>query len=194
MKHASLIASIGLLAALAGCGSVTDTLGLGRNPPDEFAVVDRPPLAMPPDFDLHPPKPGAPRPQDMHATERASTMLFGPNAKVTTTTDHDRLKFNGAEPVEAHSDSERALLDTAGAAKAESNIREVVDREAAQKVVGSEHLVDMLLWWRKTEVPATTVNATEEAERIKEAKEKGEPVNQGATPVIEKKKSGWLGL
>ena len=50
--------------ALSACGSVREDLGLGRSPPDEFAVIDRPPLSMPPDFSLRPPTPGAPRPQE----------------------------------------------------------------------------------------------------------------------------------
>ncbi len=47
---------------------------------------------------------------------------------------------------------------------------------------------------RKSEASATTVDAPAEAERIQEAKEKDEPLNKGATPIIERKKSGWLGL
>jgi hypothetical protein len=186
MKHYVLLAVLGLAALFAGCSDVADTLGLGRNPPDEFAVVDRPPLALPPDFDLRPPKPGAPRPQEINTAQRASTMLFGPKAKMA-----DR---DASPPDESRSDAEKALLESAGAAHADPNIREMVDREAAQKVVGTTHLVDELLWWRKPESSATTVDAEAEAERIKEAKEKGEPVNQGATPVIERRKSSWLGL
>lgn len=195
MRHSIRIALFVFPALLAGCSDVTDTLGLGRNPPDEFAVVDRPPLAMPPDFDLRPPKPGAPRPQDMSTNKRASTMLFGSGAAVANTPDrHDAFMAADGTPGRNESGGEKALLQDAGVNKAESGIRETVDREAAQKVVGSEHLVDELLWWRKKESPATTVDATAEAERLKEAKDKGEPVNQGATPVIERKKSGWLGL
>jgi hypothetical protein len=193
MRHSVWIALFGLTALLAGCSDITDTLGLGRNPPDEFAVVDRPPLALPPDFDLRPPQPGAPRPQDESTNKRASTMLFGPGAQVSSTPDRGFLAGNGTSNA-SHSDAEKALLETAGAAKAETGIREKVDREASQKVVGTRHLVDELLWWRKTEAPATTVDAIAEAERLQESKEKGEPVNQGATPVIEKKKSGWLGM
>jgi hypothetical protein len=191
MKRFSLFAVLGLVAVLAGCSDVADSLGLGRNPPDEFAVVDRPPLAMPPDFELRPPRPGAPRPQDVNTSKKASTMLFGPNAKVANTSDRN---FLAAGEGESSSDGEKALLDSAGASRAEPTIRDIVDREASQKVVGNRHLVDELLWWRKEDSSATTVNATAEAERIKEAKEKGEPVNQGATPVIERKKGGWLGL
>lgn len=175
-KRIGLIAA--LLLTLSGCSGVADALGFGRNPPDEFAVVERPPLAMPPDFELRPPKPGAPRPQEVSMPERASAVLLGPATK----------KAGSA------SESETALLSAAGAAKADPAIRTTVDREAAQKVAGSKHLVDDLLWWRDNRAPATTVDATSEAQRLREAKEKGETINKGATPIIERKKSGWLGL
>lgn len=193
MKKILLFTALGAVVALGGCSDVADSLGFGRNPPDEFAVVDRPPLAMPPDYNLRPPKPGAPRPQEDTSTKQASQMMFGSNARVTNTPTRDSFLTNDGGDA-ARSDAEKALLNTAGAARAEAGIREAVDRESAQKVVGSEHLVDDLLWWRKTEPPAAVVDAPAEEERLKEAKEKEEPLNQGATPVIERRKSGWLGM
>ena len=187
MQHlgrATLMAT--LLVALSGCGGAADTLGLGRNAPDEFAVVDRPPLSLPPDFDLRPPRPGAPRPQEVKMQERASRTLFGANAKKS-------FAESGSSDSSA-SDSEKALLDSAGAAKADANIRETIDRESSQKVAGSRHLVDEVLWWRDPAGAAATVDAPAEAARIKEAKEKGASISEGATPIIEKSKSGWLGL
>jgi hypothetical protein len=87
------------------------------------------------------------------------------------------------------------LLNETGAAKADPNIRSIVDRETADKVVGSKHLVDDLLFWKADEPkPAAVVDAPAEAERIKEAKEKNEPISGNRTPVIERDKSGWLGL
>ena len=57
------IRSVLLLGATAflvsACGEIREDLGLGRNVPDEFAVVEHPPLSMPPDFSLRPPRPGA---------------------------------------------------------------------------------------------------------------------------------------
>ena len=48
------------MTALAGCsGSVQESLGLGKRQPDEFQVVRRAPLVLPPDFNLRPPEPGA---------------------------------------------------------------------------------------------------------------------------------------
>ena len=48
-----------------------DALGMGKRSPDEFAVVKRAPLIVPPDFDLRPPEPGAPRPNVGSTAEQA---------------------------------------------------------------------------------------------------------------------------
>jgi hypothetical protein len=168
--------------ALTACGGFRESLGLGRSPPDEFAVVDRPPLAMPPDFGLRPPIPGAPRPQEVDSSKHASDTLFGGAAKPAENA--------GGAP----SPSEKALLSATGADKAAPDIRSTINSEAVEKVDVSPHLLDELLWWKKDEKQGATVDAAAEAARIKEAQEKGEPLNKGATPVIEREKSGWLGL
>jgi len=165
---------------LAGCGELREDLGLGRNVPDEFAVVDRPPLALPPDFTLRPPRPGAPRPQSVDTDHQASVAVFG-------------RKISGAQDRDP-STAEKALLEASGAVKTDSTIREIVDRESAQKVVASEHLVRRLLDWSNNESSGTTVDAAAEAERIRKAKENNEPLSSGATPVIERQESGWLGF
>lgn len=170
---------LGSALLLTACSEVREDLGLGRNAPDEFAVVERPPLAMPPDFGLRPPRPGAPRPQAVDTSERASAALFSGDTSAQT---------------KNASEGEKALLSAAGAAKADANIRDIVDRESAQKVVASPHLVQQLLDWHDEKKPATTVDATAEAARIKKAQEANQPVTTGATPVIEKQTSGWLGL
>ncbi len=54
---------------LVACGS-------GKNSPDEFAVVDRPPLVIPPEAELTPPRPGEPRAQPMDPGRRAFEALF----------------------------------------------------------------------------------------------------------------------
>ena len=48
---------------------------MDRVGPDEFAVESRAPLTIPPEFDLRPPQPGAPRPQDVTAAERARKVI-----------------------------------------------------------------------------------------------------------------------
>lgn len=95
----------GLSAAallLAGCG----TGGvLGRDRPDEFAVTRNAPLVIPPDYALTPPRAGEPVPQGSDARTQALEALFG-----------------GPAP---RSESERSMLDTAGAERVALGARSV---------------------------------------------------------------------
>jgi hypothetical protein len=78
---------IGLVVAgllqLGGCakGTVQDALGMSKRAPDEFAVVRRAPLIVPPDYDLRPPDPGAPRPNIGRTADQARVALTGSQAE-----------------------------------------------------------------------------------------------------------------
>ncbi len=64
-KKATAYGSLLGLLFLTSCDTVKDKLGLSREAPDEFEVMSRAPLEMPPaDYNIRPPRPGAPRPQD----------------------------------------------------------------------------------------------------------------------------------
>jgi Protein of unknown function (DUF3035) len=63
------------LPMLAGCSGFRQMVGLDQPAPDEFAVESRAPLTIPPDFSLRPPKPGAPRPQEASAEQRAEKVI-----------------------------------------------------------------------------------------------------------------------
>ena len=67
-----LVASGAFLLASCGSSGV-----LGRERPDEFAVQRQAPLLIPPDFELVPPQPGAPRPAEGTAAQDALDALFG---------------------------------------------------------------------------------------------------------------------
>ena len=60
---------------LSGCTDLSRAIGLERTSPDEFAVESRAPLTIPPEFDLRPPQPGAPRPQEKNAAAEARQTL-----------------------------------------------------------------------------------------------------------------------
>ncbi|QQR69715.1 MAG: DUF3035 domain-containing protein [Alphaproteobacteria bacterium] len=164
---------------LSGCSSVRDTLGLTRKPPDEFSVVERAPLSLPPDFALRPPRLGAPRPQESNPGEDARRAVLGsaPTAPASA------------------SAAERQLLEGAATKDSDPNIREQIDREAAQTAQGNKKLVDDILFWRgPRETPAAVVDAPAEAQRLKGNAESKAPADKGATPIIERGKSGWLGF
>src|ERR1043165_793788 len=74
------------LPAVAGCSSTKEMLGLTKRSPDEFQVVSRAPLSMPPDYSLRPPTPGAPRPQEGTTTQQAENIVTGYSKDRSTTT------------------------------------------------------------------------------------------------------------
>lgn len=80
LMHAAALATAAAVAGagLSGCG-MGKALGVSKNSPDEFAVVSKAPLVLPPDYELRPPKPGAERPQETNPTEAAKQALFKNN-------------------------------------------------------------------------------------------------------------------
>jgi hypothetical protein len=95
---------LGASLALTACSALRGD----KQQPDEFAVAREAPLVMPPDFALRPPKPGAPRPQEVDAQSQAMQALFGPGA------------------VPPRTAGEEALLKNAGATRANADIRSTV--------------------------------------------------------------------
>ena len=70
----SVLCSAGALS-ISGCTDLKKAIGLEKSAPDEFAVESRAPLEMPPDFDLRPPQPGAPRPQEKSSDKLARQVI-----------------------------------------------------------------------------------------------------------------------
>jgi hypothetical protein len=187
-----LIAALALaLPALAGgCSSVKETLGLTKQSPDEFKVVSRAPLSMPPDYNLRPPTPGAPRPQEGTARDQAAAAVFGyPGAGLQP----DQIPPVGEGEAEAaQSSGESALLQSAGAGGVDPNIRQLVDSETAADQADSQTLADTLVFWRDPEPYGDVVDAEAEQKRLQENAALGQPVTTGETPVIVRKKRGML--
>lgn len=83
-KTLSLALAGGFALLVSGCASGGL---LHRAGPDEMAVQREAPLVVPPDFNLIPPQPGAPRPNDVGASQQALEALFGgpaPRSRVET--------------------------------------------------------------------------------------------------------------
>lgn len=66
-----------LALSVVGCSNVRQQLGFDRPAPDEFQVVRRAPLIMPPDYSLRPPEPGAPPAFGGNPTAEAQSVLTG---------------------------------------------------------------------------------------------------------------------
>jgi hypothetical protein len=75
-----LAAAIALPCLVVGCDKARETFGLEKMPPDEYQVVTRAPLAMPPDYGLRVPAPGQQRPQDLPPSQQARNLLLQSSA------------------------------------------------------------------------------------------------------------------
>src|SRR5258707_15480456 len=73
------LAVVLLAAGTGGCSEAQKALGLTKNPPDEFQVVAPAPLTLPPNYNLRPPDPGAPRPHERTPRDMARNAVFGPS-------------------------------------------------------------------------------------------------------------------
>ena len=164
--------------ALGGCSNIKHQLGLGKNPPDEFAVATRAPLTVPPDFRLRPPMPGEQRPQENTAQDRARLALSDAGA-------------NGVSD-SARSAGEAAILAQAGTDEADADIRRILEEENAIFAADNETLLSRIMFWRDKEPPGTIVDATEESQRIQEASALGLPPSEGETAIIERRDKGIL--
>jgi hypothetical protein len=117
--------------ALSGCQSAATALGMTKVVPDEFRVVTKAPLTVPPDYSLRPPAPGEPRPQELQPESAARTALLGQRA------------------AEQRSQGEKLLAAKAGGDKADPLVRYVVDDEFGEIAHKDPSFADRVLFWRK---------------------------------------------
>lgn len=173
---------LALLAALSGCENARRAMGMGKQAPDEFAVLTRAPLKLPPDYGLRPPVPGAKRPQEATTRNQARQILLGGGASADV----------AARPANGLSTGESAILKRAGALNADPSIRRKVNRESTNIAVAQAGFLDKIIFWQTPDQPGQVVDADKEARRLREASAMGDAPNKGDVPVIKRKERGLL--
>jgi len=128
-----------LAIGVSGCG-LGRALGGSKLSPDEFNIVTRAPLVIPPDYSLKPPAPTE-KSDETDTMAEAQTALVG----------------KGDTAGHSISPGEEALLQQAGAEYADPLIRQVVDQDYAGLSDKSPDLADRLIFW---DHPRPTVDAT----------------------------------
>ncbi|MBM3629375.1 MAG: DUF3035 domain-containing protein [Alphaproteobacteria bacterium] len=178
-----------LALGLGGCSEARRAVGWDKAPPDEFKILTRAPLAMPPDYGLRPPTPGAPRPQEGSTTDQARTAITGgrPGARAGAGA------AAGAGAVAGRASAgEAALLEKSGADRADPAIRQTVDREARAVADADRSFTDRLIFWREPEPPGTVIDAEREQQRLRENQALGRAANAGDTPIVRRRQRGLL--
>lgn len=113
------ILTISATIVLSACGnfSVSETLGIGSTTPDEFKVISRPPLSVPPEFDLRPPAEN----EEFRQTDPSSVTRNAVGSGENSGTG------SSATGIEAE------ILKKVRTDRPSSNIREVLEQEAAEE-------------------------------------------------------------
>lgn len=213
------ICSLIALSACGGASGIKETLGIGSRAPDEFRVVSRPPLSVPPQFNLRPPSSEAQSPIIIPSDRQARSIITGKPAQEITDSGYDNSIDTTVTPVESTSiDSKPSGKDKKSSAKSKGGSENTVSDsgdslflsklgadKADPKVRGE--LVEQKLeaqekkeegsWWSNvtstTDKKDTLVNAKEEDKRIKDNKAANKPVTEGDTPAVKDRDHGVLG-
>ncbi len=190
-----------LMVTACTSGNVRDTLGLNRAAPDEFKVVSRPPLSVPPDFSLAPPTPGEEPLAGPSAASQARFLLLkddgesdGDDQGLTSLRAPSLSVDTAIDPVsssELESAAESKFLSNIGTEKADPKIRSLLYEENAAGPQVQEE-VSPLEEWLGLGATEPVVDAKAEAERIRKNKDEGKPVNEGEVKTIDTKKESVL--
>lgn len=203
------LCAVSSLALLSACspGAVKNTLGLERSAPDEFRVVPRPALTVPPQFNLRPPaSPEEISTQPSTASADAQKLILSNSSKGETFTLKKGTADTAVTSVSSAplgkpgkggsiSNAESQFLQNAGANNADPKVRSELVRDYTPVNEEGEPEEESS-WWNpfgylnKKKEP--TVNPGEEVKRIKANKEDGKPINEGEIPATQPKDRGVL--
>ncbi|MEM1149426.1 MAG: DUF3035 domain-containing protein [Pseudomonadota bacterium] len=143
-KTLSMIGAGFALSLLAACANSPSTGGINSSQSDEFRVVTKAPLTVPPDYSLRPPTPGQALPTEV-LEERAIVTAFGSSIGQNA------------------SAGERALIVAANAQAVSPVIRSQVDFEEAGMLRKSPSIADRVLFWRDDDEEARAIADSDNA-------------------------------
>jgi hypothetical protein len=126
LLRAGQVAAIFALGfSLIGCEGIRQATGAAKLPPDEFTVLTKAPLVIPPDYNLRPPQPGVASRNDTDADDQGRAALFPQNGAAAA-----------ASLGTAYSDGEKLLLTKTNALAVDPNIRKSIITDVGQEDQG----------------------------------------------------------
>ena len=171
---AILLAGAGL--ALGACSHGGSSLGMNKGAPDEFRVVAKAPLVVPPDYSLRPPTPGQPRPQELLPESAARTALLNERAG------------------ESRSDGEKLLVARAGAERADPLARYVVDDEFGDLAHKDKSFADKVMFWHKDPAAPKAVATAPDVDANAEARSVAQLTGDKAVVIGTEHKGSFIKL
>ena len=182
-RRLPLLAVMALALALTGCDTIRNAAGMGKQAPDEFAVLTKAPLVIPPDYNLMPPRPGAAPTNQTEPTEAAAQTLFGNDPQTVAS----NITGN-------YSEGEKLLMAYAGIQNADPAIRAHLASDHKAMMGADDDFTNEILFWKgpKTD-PGKAVDADAEAKRLSDQKAGIAPNQaQKSEDQPQPEKKGWL--
>ena len=155
------------LSVFHSCSSVKESAGVNRKTPDEFQVIENPPLVIPPDYSLISPDQLQEKNIDNVEKELAEEILFG-------------LKENNIIE-ENQLSTMNLILSKANAENVSDNIRQEIDEDFDKEINFKDE--NNLTWENEIEI----LDAIKESERIREKNFNNESIADDDVPVKKEK-------
>ncbi len=175
-KTGLILSLFAVLALASGCDSARKAFGNKKNPPDEFVVYSRPPLSLPPDYGLRPPKPGISRPQKTQTSDIARDVILG---KKQATIQANTATTPGLQ----------AMLRDTGAIAADPAIRDAINQETSILAEEDQQFINKLIFWVDDGAyQGTVVDPELETKRLREAQALGKSITETETIHVRRKR------
>jgi len=152
MKKILTLSAMAVLGfSVSGCTTTSKALGLTKAAPNEFNILTKAPLIVPPEYNLRPPRVGESSAENNYSQEAARKALIG--------------DVDAAEP----SRGELVLMAKAGAAQANPEIRLAIDGENSVERKTSGFSDRVLFWNNGSNLNAdgSPIDPEVEARRLK---------------------------
>ncbi|MCF6221712.1 MAG: DUF3035 domain-containing protein [Robiginitomaculum sp.] len=120
---------IGAALLSTGCASAGKALGMTKTTPNEFNILTKPPLVVPPEYNLRPPREGELNVEEKYATVAARKALLG--------------EIDPAKP----SAGEAVLIAKAGGGRADPAVRVIIDGQNSIERK-NRGFADRILFWK----------------------------------------------
>ena len=151
---------------ISGCSKIRKSAGVNRKMPDEFQVIENPPLIIPPNYNLVPPDQLQEKSIENIEKELAEEILFGlEEEKIIDETQLSTMN---------------QILLKANTENISDNIRHEINEDFTK-----EMSLDKFQFEWKNEIEI--LDAVKESERIREKNFKNESIAEGEIPIIEQK-------
>ena len=154
-----------LLLILNNCSKIKESAGVTRNAPDEFKVIENPPLVIPPDFELVSPEQLKQKEIENTDKKLAEEILFGLEEESISNEENLSTIDN--------------ILSNSNVNEASNEIRKEIDETFANEM-SSECIFDINMKDQQS-----VLDAVKESERIRENKFNNESITEGESPTIE---------